>query len=174
MKTSLRLATVLTWFNLLFWGFLIAMMALYAFALRAIPLFIPLVLFSSIPLNSYAALQLQKSIRQPVIRLSSQTPTGIRFVGFVAMFFAISFVLNGFTLLGNAQSFIKILKEQMTQVKQTDLVFLTPANIQFLAVVIIFLGLCAGLNVILNFRLLRWYYLVKQSDVDSPGANDER
>ncbi len=174
MKTILRLATALTWFNLLLWGFLIVLLALAALAVRAIPLFIPLVLFSSIPLNCYAALQLQKSIRQPVIRLSSQTPTGIRFVGFVALFFAISFVVNGFTLLSNAPAFIKIFKEQMTQVKESDLIFITTANAQRLAVIIIFLGLCVGANVILNFRLLRWYYLVRQSDAEEPGSNDGR
>jgi len=174
MKTILRLATILTWFNLLLWGFLIVLLALAALAVHAIPLFIPLVLFSSIPLNCYAALQLQKSIRQPVIRLSSQTPTGIRFVGFVALFFAISFVVNGFTLLSNSQTFVKLFKEQMTQVKEADLVFITVANAQRLGVIIIFLGLCIGANVILNFRLLRWYYLVKQSDADTPSSDGGR
>src|ERR1700754_3633057 len=148
MKTILRLATILTWFNLLVWGFLIVLLALGALAVHAIPLFIPLVLFSSIPLNCYAALQLQKSIRQPVIRLSSQTPTGIRFVGFVALFFAISFVVNGFTLISNAPTFVKLFKEQMTGVKASDLDLITTANAQRLAAIVIFLGLCIGVNMI--------------------------
>lgn len=167
MKTVLRVATILTWFNLLVWGLLIVLLALAALAVHAIPLFIPLVLFSSIPLNCYAALQLQKSIRHPAIRLNNHTPTGIRFVGFVALFFSISFVVNGVTLLGNAQTFVRLFKEQMTQVKETDLFFITTANAQRLAAVIVFLGICIGVNVILNFRLLRWYYLVKQSDADA-------
>src|ERR1700760_4929347 len=103
MKTSLRLATILTWFNLLLWGPIVLLLALAALVTHYIPILIVPVLFSSIPLNCYAALQLQKSIRRPVIRLSSQTPTGIRFVGFVALFFAINFVMDGFSIVGNPQ-----------------------------------------------------------------------
>ena len=164
MKTVLRVATILTWFNLLLWGFLIVLLALAALAMHAISMFIPLILISAIPLNCYAALQLQKSIRQPALRLSSQTPTGIRFVGFVALFFAISFFVNGITLLSNSQTAVKLLREEMSQIKGANLSSITIASVQVAAAGVVFLGICIGVNVILNFRLLRWYYLVKQSD----------
>ena len=170
MKNVLKAASILTWFNLIIWGLFIVLMALTAFAMQAMPLLFVLVLLSAIPLNCYAALRLQKSIRHPGIRLSSQTPTGIRFVGFVALFFAISFVVNGFTLTGNASSAVKLFKEQMTQVKGADMSFMTVGYFKGLGVAAVFLGLCVGVNVILNFRLLRWYYLVNQSDArDQPG-----
>lgn len=164
MKTVLKIATILTWFNGLLWGLLIVMMALTAVAVHAVAILIPLILISAIPLNCYAALQLQKSIRQPAFKLSNQTPTGIRFVGFVALFFAIMFVVNGITLTGNAQAAVQLLKEEMAQVKGADLSSITVARIRFFASIAVFLGLCIGVNVLLNFRLLRWYYLVKQSD----------
>jgi hypothetical protein len=165
MKTVLKIATILTWFNLVFWGLLIALLALAALAVHAAPMIVALILISAIPLNCYASLQLQKSIRQPAIRLSSQTPTGIRLVGFVALFFAISFVVNGATLVGNAGTAVKLFKEEMAQLKGADLSSITATNIRRGAGAVIFLGLCIGVNVILNLRLLRWYYLVRQSDV---------
>jgi hypothetical protein len=165
MKTVLKVATILTWFNLLLWGLLIVMLALASLAMKATPLSFVLVLLSAIPLNCYAALQLQKSIRQPATRLSNQTPTGIRFVGFVALFFAINFVVNGITLTGNSKAAVKIFNDEMAQVKGAERLHVTVGYFQGLGALIIFLGLCIGVNVVLNFRLLRWYYLVRQSDV---------
>jgi hypothetical protein len=165
MKTVLKVATILTWFNLLLWGFLIVMLALASLAMKATPLIFVLVLLGAIPLNCYAALQLQKSIRQPAARLSNQTPTGIRFVGFVALFFAINFVVNGITLTGNSKAAVKIFNDEMAQVKGAERFHVTAGYFQGLGALIIFLGLCIGVNVVLNFRLLRWYYLVRQSDV---------
>ncbi len=164
MKTILKAATVLTWFNLLLWGSLIVLLLLFALAMGAMPVVVILVLLSAVPLNCYAALQLQKSIRHPAIKLSTQTPTGIRFVGFIALFFALSFVTNGIAIMSKAKESVEIFKQQMIQVKGADLSFMTTGYFQCVGALALFLGLCIGVNVVLNFRLLRWYYLVRQSD----------
>ena len=168
MKTSLKIASVLTWFNLLVWiGFLL-LLTLSAIAGQSMAIIFVVVLFSSIPLNCYAALLLHRSIRRPDIKLSSQTPTGIRFVGFVALFFAIMFFVNGLTFAGKASDAAKMFRDGIAQIKNADpryLSFATPSFFRGLGYTIAFLGICVGVNVLLNFRLLRWYYLVRQSDV---------
>lgn len=42
---------------------------------------------------------------------------------------------------------------------------MTLANLRKIGIGMLVLGLCVGVNVVLNLRLLRWYYLVRQSDV---------
>ena len=111
MKNILKIAGILTWFNLILWSAILLLMLFSLFVMQTTAILFFVVLFSAIPLNCYAALQLHRSIRRPDVRLSSQTPTGIRFVGFVALFFAISFVVNGLTLTGNTQEAVKIVKE---------------------------------------------------------------
>jgi hypothetical protein len=179
MKTALKIATILTWFNLLFWSGFLLLLALSAIASQQMPLLIGVVLLSCIPLNCYAAALLQKSIRRPGSKLSSQTPTGIRFVGFVAMFFAIMFVVNGLTFAGKASEAVKMFKDGIAQMKDADpryLQFATTSVFRNIGYTIAFLGICVGVNVMLNFRLLRWYFLVNQSDIrpnDDVRPNDE-
>jgi len=175
MKTPLKIASVLTWFNLIVWSCILILLLFSLFVMQTTAILFFVVLFSSIPLNCYAALRLHRSIRKPAVKLSSQTPTGIRFVGFVALFFAISFVVNGFTLAGNTQEAVKVVREGMAQIKNADLSYITPSYFRVVGFIAAFLGLCVGINVILNFRLLRWYYLVRQSDVrnnDDISSND--
>jgi hypothetical protein len=177
MKKILKAASILTWFNMIVWSFFVLLLlALFLFSQAMIMLFL-FVLLSSIPLNCYAALQLHKSIRRPTVKLSSQTPTGIRFVGFVALFLAITTVINDLTLIGNAREAVKLVKDGMVQVKNAaDLSYMTVSFFRIVGIIGTILGLCVGANVLLNFRLLRWYYLVSQSDIrqsDDVRQNDE-
>jgi hypothetical protein len=177
MKKVLKAASILTWFNMIVWSlFVLLLLALFLFSQAMIMLFL-FVLLSSIPLNCYAALQLHRSIRQPAVKLSSQTPTGIRFVGFVALFLAITTVINDLTLIGNASEAVRLVKDGMAQVKNAaDLSYMTVSFFRIVGIIGTILGLCVGANVLLNFRLLRWYYLVRQSDItpsDDVRQNDE-
>ena len=70
MKTILRIASVLTWFNIVFWGMIVAFGLLGAFLLGQMAYVVGLVLLSAIPLNCYAALKLHTSIRYPNVPLS--------------------------------------------------------------------------------------------------------
>jgi hypothetical protein len=103
MKMTLKVATILTWFNLIFWGFITGLLLLGALSAMFLPGLLIAVLMSAIPLNCYAALKLHKSIRNPLIPLSQQTPMGIRFVGFIALFFGVNSIGDGFALIKNAR-----------------------------------------------------------------------
>ncbi|HEY4290181.1 MAG TPA: hypothetical protein VGN00_23935 [Puia sp.] len=170
MKTTLKIASVLTWFNLIWWGLNLITSLPGAFAM-GVPMLAFIVVLASIPLNCYAALQLHKSIRHPSVRLSSQVPIGIRFVGLAAEFCGFILIILGFFFLMYTAQLLTIAKDPAVRsegIKE----FLNPRGIRLLGGFLLFLGLCISANVILNFRLLRWYYLVRQSDADTSESND--
>jgi hypothetical protein len=164
MKKVLKAAQILTWFNLIFWGFPILMEVLTALAMLNFALLGGLMLAASVPLNSYAALQLHRSIRQPSVKLSHQTPVGIRFVGIVALFFGTLFVVYGIAIIQNAQQVLEMVREQLAGYKEIS-ESMTVGLLKRIGFFALVLGITAIANVVLNMRLLRWYYLVKQSDV---------
>jgi hypothetical protein len=112
--------------------------------------------FSSIVLHSYAALQLRKSIVHPSRPLSSQTPTGIRFIGAVALFFGIGVFANSIALLQNSREYLKLIQPGLPEGVHFGL-----RELRFTGVIALLGGFAIALNVMLNFRLLRWYYLMK-------------
>jgi len=172
MKTALKIAAILSWFNLIFWGINL-ISALPTIAGRGSLMVISLVLVASIPLNAYASLQLHKSIRRPAVKLNHQTPAGIRFVGLVAEFIGILLLLVGLAVLLNPQQTLTALKDSQDPVMRERLA--TIQAVKFIGGFFIFLGITVCVNVVLNFRLLR-YYLVRQSDVppnDDVRPNDE-
>lgn len=161
MKKTLQVASVLTWFNLIFWGFITACLLLAATAIGPVAL-VGGVLLSAIPLNCYAALQLHKSIRRPAVKLSHQTPVGIRFIGFVSLFFGLSTVMGELGNLQNPGKMLEVMRESFSGMKGLE--ELNVNTVRLLSGAGLILGLAVIVNVILNLRLLRWYYLVHQSD----------
>lgn len=154
----LRVSAILSWFNLIVAGIFVFCCLL--FGLRLVGLanaLIPAVLLGSIILHSYAALQLRKSMVNPEIPLSSQTPAGIRFVGYVVLFLAVLYGGSGMAMLQNT-------KEILSQVpmppeyKNLDLT----GSIRGAAVFLMLFSLSILVNVLLNFRLLRWYSYSKK------------
>ncbi|MBS1603251.1 MAG: hypothetical protein JST42_11325 [Bacteroidetes bacterium] len=164
MKTALKIAAILSWFNLIFWGVNL-ISALPTIAKMDSVMVISLVLMASIPLNAYAGLQLHKSIRHPAAKLNSQTPTGIRFVGLVAEFIGFLLLLVGLAIVLNPERTLTAIKDAQNPVFKDRLD--TIQAIKFIGGFFIFLGVAVCVNAVLNFRLLRWYYLVRQSDVTS-------
>jgi hypothetical protein len=164
MKNTLLAARILTWFNLVVWGGMLSLIVLYSLATGWMAMLVAAFLFCAIPLHSYAALKLQRSIRFSNIKLSHQTPVGVRFIGYVTMFLGISVVANGIMILQDPQAAMESMKPAMEQAKG-----LGAAEVhgypRFMGIFPLLIGATAIVNVILNTRLLRWYYLVKQSDV---------
>ena len=164
MKTTIKVAAVITWFNLVVWGGLLTLLLLYGLATAFIPIIIAVFLFSSIPLHSYAALRLQKSIRHPQVKLSHQTPVGVRFIGFVALFFGICMAANCFAIISNPGAALKQMEAGIVETKGLSESEMAAA-LRVCAGFVMVMGIAVIVNVILNMRLLRWYYLVKQSDI---------
>ena len=162
MKNTLKIASVLTWFNLIIWGIFSAMGLLGALMGGNPYLLVVTFLTGVTVLHSYASLKLHRSIRHSNVPLSDQTPVGIRFIGFIALFFGIFYIADGFGVLQNTQNFVKLMTPQLPpEYKQVDLA----AYLRGIGIFCIITGICISVNVFLNFRLLRWYYLVKQSDI---------
>jgi hypothetical protein len=164
MNKVLKIATVLSWINMIFWGFMCFGALLLVLALRAPAALVIIILPGAIVLHSYASFQLQKSIRNPAIPLNSQTPTGIRFIGFVALFVGIMLLFDGATAVMQPQVYIKNMQQLWDQfgVKSKSAVpTITQARLSGAFVALI--GLCVAVNVNLNFRLLRWYYYIRNN-----------
>lgn len=165
MKTVLKIATVLTWINLVLWGIIAVVLVLGSLAAQAFVFTAAGFLLSSIPLNCYAALQLHKSIRHPAVKLSSQTPVGIRFVGFIALFFGIMMITNSISNIQNPREILQLTKDSLPGIKGMEAYPMTESSVRRAGIIVLLLGLSVVVNILLNFRLLRWYYLVRQSDV---------
>ena len=164
MKTTLTAARVLTWLNIIVWSAFLGFILLAALAMQAFPLLVIVFLFGAIPLHSFAALKLHKSIKYPSIKLSNQTPVGIRFIGIIALFFGIMMLANSYMSIQSPEKGLSLMKEGMADTKGMSDAVLT-GYIRLGGCIALVLGLAIIINVILNLRLLRWYYLVKQSDV---------
>ena len=112
------------------------------------------ILPSAFVLHSYAALQLRKSILHPEIPLGKQTPVGIRFIGYAALFFAFINIVYAINILGHTQDFVQQVKlpPEAANLNVAKLLkFVTAFSLLF-SMSIVF-------NVIINFRLLKWYII---------------
>jgi hypothetical protein len=162
MKKALKISTILSWFNMIIWG-AFAGLALLGGVLAGNNLMLIVgVLTGFIVLHSYASLKLHKSIRNPTVPLSNQTPVGIRFVGFIALFFGIYFFTEGLAMLRNTRELASLMEPQMPpQLKGLDFA----PYIRTMGVFFIVTGISAALNVFLGFRLLRWYLFLRDNDI---------
>lgn len=159
MNTTLKITNILSWINLVIGSILVAGGLLSMLATpNASILLVSVVLTGSIVLHSYAALQLRKSIVNPNIPLNKQTPTGIRFIGFMALFFAILNIGNAVVIIQNAREVLQ----------QVELPF-KPEGVNLVAAVrgagifsLIF-SLSIAINVLMNIRILRWYMTKEQN-----------
>jgi hypothetical protein len=160
MKRIVQITTVLSWFNLGIGGILVLaglMMALASGQILSVGTSV--VLVSSIILHSYAALKLRKSIIHPDIPLNRQTPTGIRFMGFVALFCSLMIAGNAFYILQNTREFADQVKLP-PEAKNLNITGLLRGT----AVFTLIFAVSILSNVILNLRLLRWYLALGYHD----------
>jgi hypothetical protein len=163
VKKIVQLSAILSWVNLII-GSVLVVSALFS-GLLLIGLanaVTPIVMWGSIILHSYAAIQLRKSIVTS-IPLNRQTAIGIRFIGYIALFIAFLWAGSGILLIQHAKELAQQLAKQIQlppEYKNMDMSkFSRGMGIFFLL-----LSLSVITNVILNFRLLRWYYLSRQEE----------
>lgn len=169
MNKILKIATVLSWINMILWSIVCLFFLLWILASGTMALLIILIFPSAIVLHSYASFQLQKSIRNPAIPLNSQTSTGIRFIGFVALFVGISLLVKGVSTVIQPHGYIKEFQSLQEQMGVKDTTSSTPSipKVVIAGVFGLLFGLCVAVNVNLNFRLLRWYLFLKNNSNNS-------
>ncbi len=156
MRTVLKISTILTWFNMIIWGFVVLVFLMAGLAAQQIFFIVVAFLMGAIVLHSYAALQLHRSIRDPAKPLSNQTPAGIRFIGIIAAFEGLYSLASGIATAYDSSNIVKTMLTQYPQMKG-----ISAAGFQMGAVVVIISGISIVVNVLLNFRLLRWYHFMK-------------
>lgn len=159
MKTVLKVTHILSWINLIIGGLLVTGGLLSMLSTpNASILLVSVVLTGSIVLHSYAALQLRKSIVQPNVPLNKQTPTGIRFIGFMALFFAMLNIGNAVVIIQNAAEVVKQI-ELPFKPEGIDLV----SMIRGVGIFSLLFSIGIAVNVLLNLRLLKWF-LAKENE----------
>ena len=165
MNNVLKVSAFLTWFNMIVWGLFTGIGLLETLFTGNFFFLIVTFIMSVFVLHSYAALQLHKSIKNPAVPLSSQTPIGIRFIGFVTLFFGIGFFTQGFAILQNLPELVKLAQPQLSQLppelKDMDLGKL----FRGIGIFSLVSGASIAVNVFLCFRLLRWYLFLRENDI---------
>lgn len=152
MKKFTNITGVLSWINLIIGGLITLFGLIQALMGGGIVAILQLLLIGSVVLHSYAALQLRKSIVNPEFPLDSKTPTGIRFIGFLALMLGVGCVFQGVQVIGNT-------KELIDQVELPEMPKEINVEQMFRGVgyfVLVF-GLSVAINVLLNISLLKWY-----------------
>jgi len=160
MNSMLKVSNVLSWINIVIGGLLVLGGLFGLLIAPNLIMLISLMLTGSIILHSYATLQLRKSIVNPEIPLSSQTPTGIRFIGFMALFFAVLNITNSVLIIQNADEAIKQAKLPF-QPKGVDM----KSAVRIAGFFVLLFGIGVAVNVFISTRLLRWYMINKEKDV---------
>ncbi|HVM90021.1 MAG TPA: hypothetical protein VMT76_17670 [Puia sp.] len=162
MKRAIVISNVLSWINLVI-GSVFALLAfLTVGAFPPIAVLLSVVLIGCIVLHSYAAIQLRKSIIRPEMPLNRQTPVGIRMMGYMALFFAIMMFSNAIFMLQNTKDLLKgvALPAQLNENDFITIIHITGSIILLFALSVI-------INVVLNFRLLRWWYIMSENNNDT-------
>ncbi|PWU02681.1 MAG: hypothetical protein C5B52_04800 [Bacteroidetes bacterium] len=159
----LGVATVLSWINIVVGGIFLFVQLLGSVMIPdGSAMIVPILLSGAIILHSYASMQLRKSIVNPNIPLSSQTPIGIRFIGFLAMIAGIIFISSSVWSLQNTAEIVK--QAKLPDMAQLPKGFKIENFFKFFAVVFILISVSIILNVLLNFSLLRWYLFSKKQE----------
>ena len=152
MKKFTTITGILSWINLIIGGLITLFGLIQALMGGGIVAVLQLLLIGSVVLHSYAALQLRKSIVYPDVPLDSKTPTGIRFIGFLALMLGVGCVFQGVQVIGNT-------KELIDQVELPEMPKEINVEQMFRGVgyfVLVF-GLSVAINVLLNISMLKWY-----------------
>ena len=168
MNKILKIATVLSWINMIFWSFICLIFLLLVLRSGTLTMLIILIFPSAVVLHSYASFQLQKCIRNPASPFNSQTSTGIRFIGFIALFVGLMFLIQGIGTLTNAPAALKqwqdLTKDMQDQMAAKDMILIpTLSRVRLLGIFSLLIGLSIAVNVNLNFRLLRWYFFLRNN-----------
>jgi uncharacterized membrane protein HdeD (DUF308 family) len=77
-------------------------------------------------------------------------------MGFVVLFFGVTMIANGIATLQNTKEVLQMEQSMMPEFKH-----FTEKTVRLSGILAMLLGLCLTVNVFLNFRILRWYYLSK-------------
>jgi hypothetical protein len=160
MKKTIQISAILSWINLVTGSIIVLASLLMATVSPCLmTILIPVVLAGSVVLHSYAALQLRKSILYPEMPLAGNTPVGIRFIGYIALLFAIMIIGNAIVILQNPATIVQNIKFP-AEPKNLNIEGL----LKSVGIFILFFGLSIMVNVVLSWRLLKWYLLANGNE----------
>lgn len=155
MNNLVKIANILSRVNMVMAGILILISLLNLNNSNGTMVMAGSFLIGSIILHSYATLQLRKSVLNTTLPLSNQTITGIRLVGFVALFIAIINISQGIIVFSKTADVTTQLLTQKPELAKYDA--LLPYAIRITGLLFTFFSLSVAINVFISIRLLRTY-----------------
>ena len=84
----------------------------------------------------------------------------------MALFFGITNIITGFSVIADPTPMLDSMKEMVARMPSEVRGFYSIKKVFVIiaGAALLILGLLVAINVVLNLRLLRWYYLVHKSD----------
>jgi hypothetical protein len=156
MSSKFGLFRFLSIINLLIAGFFVLMLLLALLFMPALsPVLIFMLLTGSVVIHSILSIALQQSIKEPAKQLKSNTPGGLRIMGFMAIFYAVLLITNGIFGLNHID---EMLQEAMTQLPKSQPVPSIKSMHSLMVGLIIFLVIHAAgvlVNCALSFTYLK-------------------
>lgn len=144
----------MSWINIVIGGMWLLAALMGVLMMGNMVMLLPVLLVASIALHSYASLQLIRSVKDPSVPLSTQTPMGIRMVGFVALFFSVTNIIGAVTAWQNAGEFVEKTRETLPeQLKDFDI----KPYLQGMLIFLFVFNISIAVNVLISMRLLRRY-----------------
>lgn len=154
MKKILTITGILSWVNMVFGG-LMTLFSIVGFMMMGVQAIPSLLMAGAIVLHSYAAIQLRRSCMDPEFPLDSKTPTGIRLVGFFALFFSFLIISSAVLLISNTAQVMVEASSSMPDeaLKQVNM----EGIIKGISWFFLLFDISIAVNVLLNFSLLKAY-----------------
>ncbi len=167
MSSKFGLFRFLSIVNLLIAGFFVLMMLLALLFMVALsPVLIFMLLTGAVAIHSILSISLQQSLRNPSRPLKTNTPGGIRIMGFMAIFYAVLLISNGFVGLSNMDQMLQEVIKQMPKSQPVP----TIKDLRGMMTGLIIFLLIHALGVLINCALSFTY--LKYWQVNNPQANE--
>jgi len=163
MSSKFGLFRFLSIISLLVAGFFVLIMLLALLvtpALSAVLIFV--LLTGSVVIHSVLSLSLQQSLKDPAKPLKSNTPGGIRIMGFMAIFYAVMLITNGIYGLIHLDDMLQEAMKQLPKSQPAPSLQAMRSLMTGLVIVLVLHAAGVLINCALSFGYLRQWQEKKQ------------
>lgn len=162
MSSKFGIFRVLSIVNLLVAGFFVLMLLLVLLFMPVLsPVLIFMLLTGSVVIHSILSIALQQSLRNPERPLKSNTPGGIRIMGFMATFYAVLLITNGIFGLNNMDEMLQQAMQQLPQNQPAPSMAFMRSLMTGMIIFLIVHAAAVLVNCALSFAFLRQWQEMK-------------
>ncbi|KAA2244464.1 hypothetical protein F0L74_00330 [Chitinophaga agrisoli] len=160
MSSKFGLFRFLSIVNLLIAGFFVLMMLLALLFMVALsPVLIFMLLTGAVVIHSVLSISLQQSLRDSSRPLKTNTPGGIRIMGFMAIFYAVLLISNGFVGLSHMDEMLTEVLKQMPKSQPVPTIKDLRGMMTGLIIFLLIHALGVLVNCALSFTFLKYWQI---------------